>query len=105
KGELETKLTGFQTASKDLNSLLESQRPSPTTESILEDDQNRNTSVSEIVASRITSKPFIKFVRPKDSQSDSKTDKKGTPKKLPVKYAEQYIKSNMKPKARGNQRN
>nr|GEX91429.1 hypothetical protein [Tanacetum cinerariifolium] len=80
-------------------------RPSPTSESILEDDQNRNTSVSEIVASRITSKPFIKFVRPKDSQSDSKTDKKETPKKLPVKYAEQYKKSNMKPKARGNQRN
>nr|GEV31548.1 ribonuclease H-like domain-containing protein [Tanacetum cinerariifolium] len=60
-------------------------RPSPTTESI----SNRNTSVSKTVASPITSKPFIKFVRPKDSQSDSKTDKKETPKKPPVKHAEQ----------------
>nr|GEW12018.1 hypothetical protein [Tanacetum cinerariifolium] len=59
--------------------------PSPTAKSISEDDQNRNTSVSETVASPITSKPFIKFVRPKDSQSDSKTDKKETPKKSPVK--------------------
>nr|GEU93402.1 retrovirus-related Pol polyprotein from transposon TNT 1-94 [Tanacetum cinerariifolium] len=80
-------------------------RPSPTTKSISEDDQNRNTSVSKTVASPITSKPFIKFVRPKDSQSDSKTDKKETPKKPSVKYAEQYRKPNMKPKARGNQRN
>nr|GEY34271.1 hypothetical protein [Tanacetum cinerariifolium] len=80
-------------------------RPSPTAESISEDDQNRNTFVFETVASPITSKPFIKFVRPKDSQSDSKTDKKETPKKPPVKYAEQYRKPNMKPKARENQRN
>nr|GEY79209.1 hypothetical protein [Tanacetum cinerariifolium] len=74
-------------------------RPSPTAECISEDDQNRNTSVSETIASPITSKPFIKFVRTKDSQSDSKTDKKETPKKPPVKYAEQYRKPNMKPKA------
>nr|GEW49561.1 putative ribonuclease H-like domain-containing protein [Tanacetum cinerariifolium] len=60
-------------------------RPSPTEESISEDDQKRNTSVSETIASPITSKTFIKFVRPKDSQSDSKTDKKKTPKKPPVK--------------------
>nr|GFA83587.1 hypothetical protein [Tanacetum cinerariifolium] len=80
-------------------------RPSSTIESTSENDQNRNTFVSETVASPIISKPFIKFVRPKDSQSDSKTDKKETPKKPPVKYAEQYIKPNMKPKARGNQRN
>nr|GEU48151.1 putative ribonuclease H-like domain-containing protein [Tanacetum cinerariifolium] len=37
-------------------------RPSPTVESTLEDDQNRNPSVSETVASPITSKPFIKPV-------------------------------------------
>nr|GEX99378.1 hypothetical protein [Tanacetum cinerariifolium] len=80
-------------------------RPSSTIESTSENDQNRNTSVSETVASPITSKPFIKFLRPKDSQSDSKTDKKETPKKPPVKYAEQYRKPNMKHKARGNQRN
>nr|GEV97962.1 ribonuclease H-like domain-containing protein [Tanacetum cinerariifolium] len=60
-------------------------RPSPTVESISEDDQNRNTFFFETVASPITSKPFIKFVKPKDSQSNSKTDKKETPKKPPVK--------------------
>nr|GEW01672.1 hypothetical protein [Tanacetum cinerariifolium] len=105
KEGVDGKLTSLLTASKDLDILIESQRPSPTAESISEDYQNRNTFVSETVASPITSKPFIKFVRPKDSQSDSKTDKKETPKKPLVKYAEQYKKPNIKPKARGNQRN
>nr|GEU35145.1 hypothetical protein [Tanacetum cinerariifolium] len=58
-------------------------RPSPTIESISEDDQNRNP--SDIVASPITSKPFIKFMKPKDSQSNSKIDRKETPKKPLVK--------------------
>nr|GFC77750.1 hypothetical protein [Tanacetum cinerariifolium] len=44
-------------------------RPSPTVESTSGDDQNRNLFVSETVASPITPKPFIKFVKPKDSQS------------------------------------
>nr|GEZ40485.1 zinc finger, CCHC-type, retrotransposon Gag domain protein [Tanacetum cinerariifolium] len=95
--------TGLSECADDI--VTDYSRPSPTAESISEDDQNRNTSVSETVASPITSKPFIKFVRPKDNQSDSKTDKKETPKKPPVKHAEQYRKANMKPKARGNQRN
>nr|GEX45922.1 putative reverse transcriptase, RNA-dependent DNA polymerase [Tanacetum cinerariifolium] len=105
KEGVDGKLAALLTASKNLDNLIESQRLSPTAESILEDDQNRNTSVSETVASPITSEPFIKFVRPKDNQYDNKTDKKETPKKPPVKYAEQYRKPNMKPKARGNQRN
>nr|GEU34418.1 hypothetical protein [Tanacetum cinerariifolium] len=103
KEGVDGKLAGLLTASKDLDSLIESQRPSPTVESILENDQNRNP--SETVSSPITSKPFIKFVKTKDSQSDSKTDKKETPKKPPVKYVEQYKKSNMKPNVIGNQRN
>nr|GEZ51698.1 ribonuclease H-like domain-containing protein [Tanacetum cinerariifolium] len=70
-------------------------RPSPTIESTSGDDQNRNPSVSNTVASPITPKPFIKFVKPKDSQSKSKTDETETPKKPPVKYAN----------VRGNQRN
>nr|GFB72574.1 hypothetical protein [Tanacetum cinerariifolium] len=70
--------------------------PSPTVE---------NPSASEDVASPITSKPFVKFVKPKACQSESKTDKKETPKKPPIKYAEQYRKSNKKPSVRGNQRN
>nr|GEV13675.1 hypothetical protein [Tanacetum cinerariifolium] len=105
KEGVDGKLVGLLTASKNLDNLTESQRPSSTIKSTLENDQNRNTSVSETVASPITSKPFIKFVRPKDSQSNSKTDKKETPKKPPVKYVEQYRKPNMKPKVKGNQRN
>nr|GEU91207.1 hypothetical protein [Tanacetum cinerariifolium] len=48
-------------------------RPSPTVESTSGDDQNRTPSVFETVASPITTKPFIQFVMPKDSQSKSKT--------------------------------
>nr|GEX66378.1 hypothetical protein [Tanacetum cinerariifolium] len=59
--------------------------PSPTVESTLRDDQNRNPSVSETVASPIIPKPFIKFMKPKDSQSKSKTGKTESPKKPPVK--------------------
>nr|GFA16289.1 hypothetical protein [Tanacetum cinerariifolium] len=103
KERVDGKLAGLLTALKDLDNLIENQRPSPTVESISKDDQNRNP--FKIVASPITSKPFIKFVKLKDSQSDSKTDKNETPKKPSVKYAEQYRKPNMKPNVRGNQRN
>nr|GEX46224.1 ubiquitin hydrolase [Tanacetum cinerariifolium] len=80
-------------------------RPLPTVEITSEEDQNRNPFDSENGASPITPKPFIKFVKPKDSQSKSKTYKKETPKKPPVKYSEQYRKPNKKPNVRGNQRN
>nr|GFA89959.1 hypothetical protein [Tanacetum cinerariifolium] len=121
------KLAGLLKASKDLDNLIESQRldkikdglgyivvPLPPTQLYLSpkkdlswigDDQNRNPSVSETVTSPITPKPFIKFVKPKDSQSKSKTGKTESPKKPPVKYAEQYRKPNKKPNVRGNQRN
>nr|GEY89644.1 hypothetical protein [Tanacetum cinerariifolium] len=88
KERVDGKLAGLLTASKDLDNLIESQRSdknkeglgyivvppppaSPTVESTSGDDQNRNPSVSENVASPITPKPFIKFVKPKDSQSKS----------------------------------
>nr|GEY52688.1 hypothetical protein [Tanacetum cinerariifolium] len=80
-------------------------RPSPTVESTSGDDQNRNSSVSETVPSPISPKPFIKFVKPKDSQSRSKLGKTESPKKPPVKNAKQYRKPNKKPNVRGNQRN
>nr|GEX71895.1 ribonuclease H-like domain-containing protein [Tanacetum cinerariifolium] len=80
-------------------------RPLLTVESTSGDDQNRNPSVYETVASPITPKPFIKFVKPKDSQSKSKSGKTKSPKKPPVKYAEQYRKPNKKRNVRGNQRN
>nr|GEY35337.1 putative ribonuclease H-like domain-containing protein [Tanacetum cinerariifolium] len=117
------KLAGLLTASKDLDNLIKSQRSDKNKEGLgytavpppppaitycrksLEEDQNKNPSVFKNVASPITPKPFIKFVKPKDSQSESKTDKKETPKKTLVKYAEQYRKPNKKPNVRGNQRN
>nr|GEW55830.1 hypothetical protein [Tanacetum cinerariifolium] len=90
KDRVDGKLAGLLKASKDLDNLIESQR---------------NPSVSENIASPITHKPFIKFVKPKDSQSKSKTGKTVSPKKPPVKYVEQYRKPNKKPNVRGNQRN
>nr|GEZ68802.1 ribonuclease H-like domain-containing protein [Tanacetum cinerariifolium] len=80
-------------------------RPSPTVEGSSEEDKNRNPSPSENVASPITPKQFVKFVKASDSQYKSKTDEKETPKKPPVKNAKQYTKLNKKPNVRGNQRN
>nr|GFC21684.1 ubiquitin hydrolase [Tanacetum cinerariifolium] len=80
-------------------------RPSPTVESSSKEDQNRNPSASENVASPITPKQFVKFVKASDSQSKSKTDEKETPEKPTVKNVKQYRKPNKKPNVRGNQRN
>nr|GEV96288.1 putative reverse transcriptase domain-containing protein [Tanacetum cinerariifolium] len=101
KERVDGKLAGLLTASKNLDNLIESQRPSPTVESTSGDDQNRNHSVSETVASPITPKPFIKFMKPKDIQSKIR----GPNKKPLVKYTEQYRKPNKKPNVRGNQKN
>nr|GEU49979.1 putative ribonuclease H-like domain-containing protein [Tanacetum cinerariifolium] len=76
----------YSSSKKDLSwTVTDYSRPSPTMESTSGNDQNRNPSVSETVASPITPKPFIKFVKPKDSLSKSKTDETETPKKPPVK--------------------
>nr|GEV02386.1 ubiquitin hydrolase [Tanacetum cinerariifolium] len=80
-------------------------RPSPTVESTLEEGKNKNSSTSEGVASPITPKSFVKFVKPKDCQSESKPNKKETPKKPPVKYAEMYKRPSKNLTVRGNQRN
>nr|GFD16036.1 hypothetical protein [Tanacetum cinerariifolium] len=40
--------------------------------------QNKDSSTSEDVASANTPKPFVKFVKPKDSQSESETNKQET---------------------------
>nr|GFD37801.1 hypothetical protein [Tanacetum cinerariifolium] len=78
-------------------------RPSPTIASTSAEDQIKDSSTSEDVASTNPPKPFVKFVKPKVSQSESKTKEQETPKKPQVKYAEKYRHSNKKPK--GNQRN
>nr|GEU50978.1 hypothetical protein [Tanacetum cinerariifolium] len=85
KDGVDGKLAGLLKASKDLDNLIKSQRPSPTVESASGDHQNRNPSISKTVASPITPKPFINFVKPKDSPSKSKTCKIESPKKPPVK--------------------
>nr|GEU81277.1 hypothetical protein [Tanacetum cinerariifolium] len=78
-------------------------RPSPTIESTSTEDQNKDTSTSEDVASTNPPKPFVKFVKPKDGQPESKSKEQETPKKSQVKYPEQNRHSNKRPK--GNQRN
>nr|GFC67433.1 ubiquitin hydrolase [Tanacetum cinerariifolium] len=78
-------------------------RPSPTVVSTSVEGQNKDSSTSEDVASPSPPKPFVKFVKPKDSQPESKSKEQETPKKSQVKYAEQYRHSNKRPK--GNQRN
>nr|GEV99842.1 reverse transcriptase domain-containing protein [Tanacetum cinerariifolium] len=100
--DLHGKLTGFQSASKDLDNLLESQRsdknkegPSPATESNLDDLQNRNPSITETGASSSTilSKPEIKFVKAAERPIEIKTNKVETIKKPAIKYAEMYRKT------------
>nr|GFD08107.1 hypothetical protein [Tanacetum cinerariifolium] len=78
-------------------------RPSPTVASTLAEDQNKDTSTSENVASPNPPKPFIKFVKSKDSQPERKSKEQETPKKSQVKYPEQNRHSNKRPN--GNQRN
>nr|GEX14875.1 hypothetical protein [Tanacetum cinerariifolium] len=126
KEGLDTKLTGFQTASKDLDNLLESQRLDKNKEGLgynvvppypaqIYSPPKKDMSwtglsecaddTTEASPSTISPKPFIKFVKANDSPTKSKTDKVETAKKPPVKYAKQYRKSTKKPNVRGNKRN
>nr|GEU47323.1 ribonuclease H-like domain-containing protein [Tanacetum cinerariifolium] len=84
KDNLDSKLTGFQSAFKDLDNLLGSQRcdknkerPSPAIESNSDDLQNKNPSVTETGASSITilSKPAIKFIKAAERLTEIKTNK------------------------------
>nr|GEY59088.1 hypothetical protein [Tanacetum cinerariifolium] len=90
KEGLDSKLTGFQSASKDLDNFLGSQRPSPSIESKSNDLQNNSTSVSENgeSTSSILSKPEIKFVKATDSPTVIKTNKDETVRRPSVKYGE-----------------
>nr|GFA71236.1 hypothetical protein [Tanacetum cinerariifolium] len=73
-------------------------RPSPTIASTSAEGQNKDSSTSEDVASSNPPKPFVKLVKPKDSEPESKSKEQETPKKSQVKYAEQYRHSNKRPK-------
>nr|GFC74500.1 ubiquitin hydrolase [Tanacetum cinerariifolium] len=78
-------------------------RPSPTVVNTSAEGQNKDSSTFEDVASPNPPKPFVKFVKPKDSQHESKSKEQETPKKSQVKFVKQYRHSNKRPK--GNQRN
>nr|GEX05776.1 reverse transcriptase domain-containing protein [Tanacetum cinerariifolium] len=71
KDGLDGKLAGLLKASKNLDNLIESQRPSPTVSSTSAEGQNKDSSTSEDDASPNTPKPFVKFVKPKESQSEN----------------------------------
>nr|GEX19068.1 hypothetical protein [Tanacetum cinerariifolium] len=113
KEGLDSKLAGFQIASKDLDNLLESQRsdkkkegPSPAIESTSDDAQNKNLSVTETEGSpsTISPKPFIKFVKADDC-TEVKTNKVEATRKSSIRYAEMYRRTSKNPNVRGNQRN
>nr|GFA85456.1 hypothetical protein [Tanacetum cinerariifolium] len=91
--------TGLQKCTDD--TVTDYSRDSPTMESTSGNDQNRNPSVFETVASPITPRPFVKFVKASDSPTKSKIDKAKKAKKSPVKYAERYRKTNKKPNKKG----
>nr|GEV64648.1 hypothetical protein [Tanacetum cinerariifolium] len=110
KEGLDNKLTGFQTASKDLDSLLESQRLDKNKEGL-------GYSVVPPPPAQIYSSPKkdLSCTGLPEFKNDTVTDysrpsptienKAETAKKPPVKYAEQYRKPKKKPNVRGNQRN
>nr|GEZ46450.1 ubiquitin hydrolase [Tanacetum cinerariifolium] len=132
KEGLDNKLTGFESASKDLDTFLGSQRtdknketglpefaddtvtdyirPSPnidSSKSNTSDLQNSNFSISEHGESScsIMSKPMIKFVKATDCPRVIETNKTKTARKSPVKYAEMYRNTSKSPIVKGNQRN
>nr|GFA30495.1 hypothetical protein [Tanacetum cinerariifolium] len=97
---IENKVFDNSLCSKDLTDY---SRPSPTVASTSAENQIKDTSTSEDVASTNPPKTFVKFVKPKDSQPESKSKEQETPKKSQVKYPEQNRHLNKRPKA--NQRN
>nr|GFB97128.1 hypothetical protein [Tanacetum cinerariifolium] len=59
-------------------------RPSPAVVSTSAEDQNKETSTFEDVASPNPPKLFVKFVKPKDSQLENKSKEQETPKKSQI---------------------
>nr|GEY34104.1 hypothetical protein [Tanacetum cinerariifolium] len=121
KEGLDTKLTGFLTASKDLDCLIESQksdknkeddtitdytRPSHSVESNPNGLQNNSSYVSKIGESTgsILSKLAVKFVKAADC-TEVKTNKVEAARKSSVRYAEMYRRKSKSPNVRENQRN
>nr|GEU55369.1 ubiquitin hydrolase [Tanacetum cinerariifolium] len=122
KEGLDSKLTGFESAPKDPDTLLESQRsdknkeglhefaddtitdysmPFPSKESNTSDLQNSNSSISEHGESleSILSKPMIKFVKAAEC-AEVKTKKVKAVRKPAIKYAEMYRNTSKSPKVK-----
>nr|GEX63337.1 hypothetical protein [Tanacetum cinerariifolium] len=104
KEVVDGELAGLLIASKDLDNLIESQRPSPTVESTSRDDQNKNSSTSENGESTdsILSKLAVKFVKAANRSTSNKVE---AVKKPSVRYVKLYRKPLKKSTVRGNQRN
>nr|GEW52798.1 hypothetical protein [Tanacetum cinerariifolium] len=120
KEGLDSKLIGLQSASKDLDTFLGSQRsdknkeglgystiPPPPAQVYSPPKRDIESSVSENGESSesIMSKPMIKFLKAADSPTVIKTNKDETIRKPSVKYAEMYRKNSKSSNVRGNQRN
>nr|GEW86757.1 hypothetical protein [Tanacetum cinerariifolium] len=126
KEGLDSKLAGFQTASKDLGFFLESQRLDKNKEGLGYNvvpplpaqvysppkkdlswtglPENPSGTETEASPSTILPKPFIRFVKATDRSTKTKTAKVETAKPT-VKYAAMYIKPSKSSNVRGNQRN
>nr|GEW51038.1 ubiquitin hydrolase [Tanacetum cinerariifolium] len=85
KEGIDSKLTGFESASKDLDTLLGSQRS---------DKNKEGLGYSAVPPSCST-----------DSPTEVKTNKVEAARKPSIKYAEMYRNTSKSPKVRGNQRN
>nr|GFA98812.1 hypothetical protein [Tanacetum cinerariifolium] len=90
KEGLDNKLTGFESASKDLDTLLRNQRT----------DKNKE-GLGYNASSSIMSKPMIKFVKAAECPGVIKTNKTETARKSPIKYAEMYRNTSKSPKVKG----
>nr|GEW20224.1 hypothetical protein [Tanacetum cinerariifolium] len=115
KKGLDSKLIGFESISKDLDTLLRSQRTNknkeglgysvvpPPTQVYSPPKKDINSFVSEHgeSSSSIMSKPMIKFVKAADSLTVIKTNKVKTARKSSVKYTEMYRNTLKSPKVRG----
>nr|GEY04699.1 ubiquitin hydrolase [Tanacetum cinerariifolium] len=112
KEGLDRKLTGFESASKDLDTLLGSQRSDKKKEGLeysvvppyaqVYSPPKKDMSWTEHGESSesIISKPMIKFVKAADC-AEVKTNKAEAARKPSIKYAEMYRNTSKSPKVRG----
>nr|GEW52138.1 hypothetical protein [Tanacetum cinerariifolium] len=117
KEGLDSKLTGFKFASKDLDTLLESQRSDKNKEGLgysvvppppaqvyspPKKDINSSVSVDGESSESILPKPMIKFVKAGDSPKIIKTHKVETARKSFVRYAKMYRNTSKSPNVRAS---